>query len=176
MFISYLNIVFTENSLRRDYYASWLPCEVTKPRDYLFDHPCISSTEWLFQILIPCLSLSHCCVKCQHIFGFVLLFLVDAWRSLAFSMVFVMIMEARNCSINCRERHQCFVRQLSTCITFSFLIFVTIQCRALGWGKGFVIRFLKIPLLGLGRMAAAVKPNGLWNSQKTFCPIWHPSL
>ena len=34
--------------------------------------------------------------------------------------------------------------------------------------KGFVISFLKVPLACLGSMAAAVQPNGLWNSQKTF--------
>ena len=34
--------------------------------------------------------------------------------------------------------------------------------------KGFVICFLKVPLACLGSMAAAVQPNSLGNSQKTF--------
>ena len=34
--------------------------------------------------------------------------------------------------------------------------------------EGFVLCFLKVPLAWLGSMAAAVQPDGLWNSPKTF--------
>ena len=42
--------------------------------------------------------------------------------------------------------------------------------------KGFVISFLKVPLACLGSMAAAVQPNGLWNSQKTFYKTFFHNL
>ena len=42
-----------------------------------------------------------------------------------------------------------------------------VQSGASGCEKGFVKRFLKVPLACLGSMAAAVQPNGLGNSQKT---------
>ena len=38
---------------------------------------------------------------------------------------------------------------------------------AAGCIKGFVIFFLEVPLACLDSLAAAVQPNGLWNSQKT---------
>ena len=41
----------------------------------------------------------------------------------------------------------------------------TIQSGAATCEKGFVICFHKVPLICLGSMAAAVQPNGLWNSQ-----------
>ena len=41
---------------------------------------------------------------------------------------------------------------------------------------GFVICFLKVPLAFLGSTAAAVQPNGLWNSQKTFCKTFFHNL
>ena len=43
-----------------------------------------------------------------------------------------------------------------------------LQAGASGWEKDFVKCFLKVPLACLGSTAAAVQPNGLWNSKKTF--------
>ena len=43
-----------------------------------------------------------------------------------------------------------------------------VQSGAAGCVKGFITCFLEVPLPCLGSMAAAVHPNCLWNSQKTF--------
>ena len=43
-----------------------------------------------------------------------------------------------------------------------------VQSGATGFVKGLVTCFWKFPIACLGSMAAAVQPNSLWNSQKTF--------
>ena len=45
---------------------------------------------------------------------------------------------------------------------------VYLQGGAATCSEGFVICFLKVPLACLGSMAAAIQPNSLGNSQKTF--------
>ena len=45
---------------------------------------------------------------------------------------------------------------------------IHLQSVAATYSEGFVICFLKVPLAGLSRMTAAVQPNTLGNSQKTF--------
>ena len=44
----------------------------------------------------------------------------------------------------------------------------TLQAGAGIYSECFVIHFLKVLLVCLGSMAAAVLPNGLWSSLKTF--------
>ena len=53
------------------------------------------------------------------------------------------------------------------CVQRAGILVSTVQSGASGYEKGFVKWYLKVPLACLGSTAAAVQPNGLWNSQKT---------
>ena len=59
---------------------------------------------------------------------------------------------------------------------FALKAWSTVQSGAAGCEKGFVTCFLTVPLACLGCMAAAVQPNCLWTSQKTFYTTCCPRL
>ena len=66
------------------------------------------------------------------------------------------------------RRVLCWQGRKLSCLSISISSILQVQSGASGWEKGFGNFFLKVPIAYLGSTAAVVKPNSLWNSQKTF--------